>query len=271
MKNLISVMVIYLTVPLLLLCAMQSCAALSWKSTDEDTAVAYLLYLENAGVTEKEALKALTVLVRSSLCLYSAQEWSALLRKSTAIEQEKEYIEVKDTYFTAIRSTQHMVMKYKGYIVRGVYHDISAGCTRSGDNTNLSEYNRLISVDSSWDREAPGYRQVFSFSEKSLKRRFFNGQKDPDIVVVLTDPEGYVQMVQWGDTYVNGDFVRESLSLSSSCFSVTRQDGQWIFECQGVGHGLGMSLYGANVLAAQGKTYQEILQYYFPNYDILAE
>ena len=32
-----------------------------------------------------------------------------------------------------------------------------------------------------------------------------------------------------------------------------------------------MSLYGANVLAKQGKTFQEILKYYFPNYDILSK
>lgn len=271
MKNLISAIMIYLTVPLLLLCAIQSCEALSWKSVDEDTALAHLLYLECFEDSKTEAIKAQAVLLRSSLCLYSAEEWSALLRKSTDIEQEKEYIEWKDTYFSAIKSTQHMVMKYKGNIMRGVYHDISAGFTRSGDNIGLSQYSQLISVDSSWDMQAPGYQQIFSFSEKSLKRRFFSDQKNPQIAVILTDQEGYVQMVQWGDTYVNGDFVRESLSLPSSCFSVTKQDDQWIFTCRGVGHGLGLSLYGANVLADQGKTYREILQYYFPNYDILPE
>ena len=271
MKNLISVMVIYLMLPLLLLCAVQSHRALAWKSVDKDLALSYLLYQECPKESRMEAVKAQAVLLRSSLCLYSSEEWSSLLEKSTAIEQEKDYIEVKDTYYTAIEETQHLVLKYKGKTVRGVYHEISAGATRDGKDTGISGYSGFLSVSSNWDVEAPGYQQVFSFSENSLQRRFFRDQDNPEIKVMLTDQEGYVQMAQWGDTYVNGDYVRESLSLPSSCFSVSRQNGQWIFTCRGVGHGLGMSLYGSDILAGQGKTYREILQYYFPNHDILPE
>lgn len=271
MKNLISVMVICLMLPLLLLCIVQNRQALAWKSIDKDTALSYLLYQECPKESGMESVKALTVLLRSSLCLYSYEEWSRLLKMSTTIEQEKEYIEVKDTYFTAIEETQKLVLKYKGEIVRGVYHEISAGATREGKDTGIFEYMGFVSVNSNWDKQAPGYQQVYSFSENSLKRRFFRDQDNPEIRVLLTDQEGYVQMAQWGDTYVNGDYVRESLSLPSSCFSVSRQDGQWIFTCRGVGHGLGMSLYGSDVLDGQGKTYREILQYFFPNHDILPE
>lgn len=37
------------------------------------------------------------------------------------------------------------------------------------------------------------------------------------------------------------------------------------FLCQGKGHGLGMSQYGAERMAQEGKTAEEILKYYFPN------
>ena len=36
----------------------------------------------------------------------------------------------------------------------------------------------------------------------------------------------------------------------------------------GLGHGVGMSQWGAQVLAENGKTYDEILKYYFRNIEI---
>lgn len=271
MKNLLSSLLIYMTVPLLLLCGLQGYQALAWQKPDTDTAIAHLLYRESPQDSEMEMLKAQAVLLRSTLCLYTAQEWTALLQDSTSIEQEKKYIEMKDAYMEAVRETKPLVLKYKGNIMRGVYHEVSAGATRDGESLGLAAYEQLTSVDSSWDKQAEGYRQVFSFSEISLKRRFFREQEAPKIRVVSTDKNGYACTVQWGDTYVGGDYVRDCLALSSSCFTVEYRDGQWIFVCRGVGHGMGMSLYGANMLAAQGKTYTEILTYYFPNYEILPE
>lgn len=271
MKNLIAVIIIYLSFPILLVCAVQNGRALVWKSIDKKTALACLLYQECPRDNHLEAVKAQTVLLRSSLCLYTSGEWNDLLQKSTKIQQEKEYIRFKNTYFTCIEETENLVIKYNGQIMRGIYHEVSTGKTRNGRETGLLQYNGLISADSSWDVQAQGYQQVFSFSDISLRRRFFKNQKKIQLSVVLRDNEEYVQTVQWGDSYVNGDYVRESLSLPSSCFSIKYQDDQWIFTCRGVGHGLGMSLYGANILAQQGKHYREIIEHYFPNYDISTE
>lgn len=271
MKNLLASLIVYLTLPVLLACAVQSCKAVSWKNVDKDTALAYLMYMECPEDSHLEAIKAQAILLRSNLCLYSSGEWSDLLQKSTTIAQEKKYRQVKDTYFSAIHETKGLVLKYKGQTMRGVYHEISSGKTREGKNTDSENYKQLTSVDSHWDMDAPGYLQVFTFSDNYLKRGFFRNQTDPQIKVILTNKGNYVELVQWGNTYVNGDFVRESLSLPSSAFTVSHQENQWIFTCKGVGHGLGMSLYGADQLAFEGKTYQEILKYYFPKYDILQE
>ena len=40
------------------------------------------------------------------------------------------------------------------------------------------------------------------------------------------------------------------------------EDG-FTFETVGYGHGVGMSQYGANALAAQGKDFKEILTWYY--------
>ena len=36
-----------------------------------------------------------------------------------------------------------------------------------------------------------------------------------------------------------------------------------LFLCKGTGHGMGMSLFGANEMALEGKNYIEILNYFF--------
>ena len=257
--------------PILLLSAVQSIKALSWEKKDEKTAIAYLLYQECQKESHPETIKAQAVLLRSSLKLYTSEEWYRLLKRGVKIEQEKEYIKRKNTYFTAINETDKLVIKDNKKVVRGVYHEISGGATRDGKALNVKEYEHLVSVDSNWDQQAPGFQQVFSFSDTFLKRHFFRNQKDPQIKVIKNDPAGYVQIVQWGNTYISGDMIRENLSLSSACFSVVKQEDQWIFTCKGVGHGLGMSLYGANTLAEQGKNFKEILAYYFPKYEILPE
>ena len=51
--------------------------------------------------------------------------------------------------------------------------------------------------------------------------------------------------------------------LKSANFTVTFQDGKFTFDCLGYGHGVGMSQYGADYLARQGMTYEEILTHYY--------
>ncbi len=54
------------------------------------------------------------------------------------------------------------------------------------------------------------------------------------------------------------------MDLPSSAFTLQQIGGQTRILCQGQGHGLGFSQYGGNVLASQGKKYDEILRSYFP-------
>src|SRR6185437_2788974 len=49
-------------------------------------------------------------------------------------------------------------------------------------------------------------------------------------------------------------------------YSVARNAaGDVVFESTGAGHGVGLCQWGASELARRGKTYKEILQYYFPS------
>ena len=65
-----------------------------------------------------------------------------------------------------------------------------------------------------------------------------------------------------GKTFTGRD-VREELDLNSSDFSVTRNGNEVIIETKGYGHGVGMSQYGAHGMALEGKTAEEIVNYYY--------
>lgn len=59
-------------------------------------------------------------------------------------------------------------------------------------------------------------------------------------------------------------FFREG-GLRSLRFEMQVEKGFYIAKGRGAGHGVGLSQLGAKRMAEQGKTYQEILSYYFPN------
>lgn len=79
------------------------------------------------------------------------------------------------------------------------------------------------------------------------------------------DSQDYILELQVAGLTVSGEEFRKTLELSSSNFTVQSQDGKIRFLCKGLGHGLGLSQYGGNELAKEGKTYQQILFTYFPD------
>lgn len=69
-------------------------------------------------------------------------------------------------------------------------------------------------------------------------------------------------------TEVIGKELKIRLWLSKSClysswFEVEHENGVWTLIGHGWGHGAGLCQIGAAVMASEGKTYEEILQYYY--------
>jgi len=73
----------------------------------------------------------------------------------------------------------------------------------------------------------------------------------------------------------NSDRVRVVLGLNSSLFSMQKDidaNGKLcgvVINGSGLGHGLGMSQWGASGLAMEGYNYQDILQYYYTGVDMV--
>lgn len=186
---------------------------------------------------------------------------------------EDDFQENYEKICRAILDTQGESIYYEGQRIRPVYCRLSNGKTRNSENLWGWSAPYLVSVDSSQDMEADGFQNEFELSIKECTRRiqkiYPDFKADSDTAPVLNlDSEGYVQSVQWDKYYFEGDEFRYALELESGSFSVARQGKRLLFTVTGLGHGVGMSQYGANKMALDGKSYVDILTYYFSGINI---
>ncbi|MBO5917225.1 MAG: stage II sporulation protein D, partial [Oscillospiraceae bacterium] len=84
------------------------------------------------------------------------------------------------------------------------------------------------------------------------------------------EPSGTVNTVKVGGVTVKGGEVRTLLGLRSACFGVSVSGEEMTFHVTGYGHGVGMSQYGANAMARQGKQFRDILCWYYTGTQVTA-
>lgn len=237
---------------------------------------------EMPALFEKEALKAQAVSART----YAIRKRNETNRTDIPYDIGQAYITVEqmkqkwgehfDEYYNriseAVEQTKGQIMVYDNEPILAVFHAESAGKTESAENVWQQQIPYLKSVDSSLDENAPDFEKSVSFTYDEFIKRFDNrygdialsSQKLPQQIKILSyTPAGYVQQIQIGNQTFTGREVRETLNLRSSNFTVQSQNNNIVFTTKGYGHGAGMSQYGAQFMAKEGKTYQQILQHYY--------
>lgn len=170
---------------------------------------------------------------------------------------------------------------YNGAVAQTVYTASSAGTTASAENVwGGDPVPYLTSVATPFDVASdPNYGVITTFSEDYMKSSLesylgITLSDDPANWLTVTGriDGNYVSSVNVdGQVTVSGRKIRENIlkfGIKSWCFDVSYADGEFTFVTYGYGHGVGMSQNGANILAKQGYTYDQILQYYFPGVTI---
>ena len=224
----------------------------------------------------KEAIKVQTLAVRSNL--YSSQE------KNEMIEAAADYIRKQDmnsvvmdkyqVFWEAARETEGQVLKQNGEIKEIPYHGVSSGRTRDGGEVLGENFKYIASVDSSGVIDSAEYVEGCYFSvkelEEKIKEKYPGFVLDEEVIVEIksSDSAGYVMEIMIGNQEFQGEEIKEVLELPSSCFTVQKLEGEVRFLCRGSGHGMGISQYTAQQMALEGKKYEEILQYFFPDLTI---
>ena len=167
----------------------------------------------------------------------------------------------------AVRQTSGVVLLYNGDLIEATYFSASGGRTEAA-----------VEV---WGKDVPYLQSVESFDEQDNR---YDGQcvylTPQEFLVKLNLPQYYADHITCTDTlYTSGNGVasitvcgkeytgkkvRELLELPSTIFKITVEEDFVCITTNGNGHRVGMSQYGADAMATQGKTYSEILAHYYP-------
>ena len=118
----------------------------------------------------------------------------------------------------------------------------------------------LRSVHSLVDKNAKDYLNSVYINKNVLPER---------IEIKSRDSAGYVTEILADGKVLEGEAFRKGMGLTSSNFTIQKSGKEIRFLCRGKGHGLGSSQYGGNEMAKESANAKEILQYYFPEMDVL--
>ena len=79
---------------------------------------------------------------------------------------------------------------------------------------------------------------------------------------------GRVRTVKFGNYKLSGVETRKILGLKSTNFEIINEGEKIKFCVKGYGHGVGMSQTGADALAKQGKTAEEIIKHFYSGVEV---
>lgn len=172
----------------------------------------------------------------------------------------------------AVTATDGQAILYGGVPILAVFHSSSAGLTRTAGEVWQNDLPYLQAVESPEPGDSiPNYYSRVEFTAEEFRNAFAAAYPEADLSGdpstwlkdAVVDSAGSVSTVRVGGVTVKGSTLRSILGLRSACFEWEVQDGKLVFFVTGYGHGVGLSQYGANQMAADGADYREILTHYY--------
>lgn len=170
---------------------------------------------------------------------------------------------------------------YNGSVAQTVYMASSSGYTADAKNVWGGSVPYLKSVQCPFDvGNDPNYGSTMRVSESSMRNMLESSLG----ISLSNNPYNWLKIQSYvdgnyvyelsvdGQKTISGRKLRENVmghKLKSAAFDVTYRDGEFVFTTYGYGHGVGMSQNGANILAKQGYSYYQILNYYFTGIEII--
>ncbi|WP_195262754.1 MULTISPECIES: stage II sporulation protein D [unclassified Clostridium] len=178
----------------------------------------------------------------------------------------------------AVDATKGMVLTYDNELVQyPQFFSTSSGMTENAVDVFSSNVPYLVSTESKGEEIAPKFTSEFPFdiskfvsdiNSKYKDAKISEGSLQNDIEILSRSEAGGVKEIRFGGVKVKGSDFRLAFGLSSTNFQFSISGNQIIFNCKGYGHGVGMSQWGANVMARDGKGYEEILKHYYTGIEL---
>ncbi len=204
---------------------------------DQETAVASVVAAESSPGAPLEALKAQAVAARSFLAARASGHVDFDFCDTTHCQFLRQPPPADAPAAQATRATRGLVLTWHDAVFAAMYTPACGGRTRSLAELDLPVRDYpYFSVDCPYCRAHPHEWT------RDLPRPV-NGER---------------QRLQ---------FVRQHgwSALPGNNYRLRDQDGVWLAQGSGLGHGLGLCARGAAAQAQEGKSFREILDHYYPN------
>ena len=173
----------------------------------------------------------------------------------------------------AVNQTSNLVITYNGEIIEAFFHSHSGGQTENikfvwGD----AEIPYLKSVAGN---EGDSYQDSKSFTKTEFKELLKDKVPNYDIQNSKIKIEDYtgsgrVNNLKIDDVAIKATELRRLTGIRSTNFRIDESGDCITFYTVGYGHGVGMSQYGANQMAIEGKNYEEIIKHYYTGVEVVA-
>lgn len=222
----------------------------------------------------EEFLKAFAVVIRSEILArgitaYEIHAEDSILQKSPVWEICED----------AARKTKGIYLAYNHQVIAPLWTQVTNGKTRDGEENHMKGKPYIRKAMCKEDVMSP-----FFTSTMECKRNLFLKAFETELcgedrenwtmgwpdMVCERDSSDYVMKMYLGEEKVpvdGGEFARR-LGLVSPCFTWKYLDDTIVFQVKGLGHGFGMSLNQAGKLSEEGKTFREILTYFYPQTEL---
>ena len=167
-----------------------------------------------------------------------------------------------DIVSNAVLSTKGEILTFNNSPINAYYFSLSNGKTENSSYV-FGEKSYLVSVDSSWDVNNKEFINISKVDINEFKSKL--GIIDDQIIIydIIRNETNHVNKININNKTFSGIGIRKIFNLRSTDFDIKIKDNYIEFTTRGYGHGVGMSQYGANSLATEGKKYDEILKYYY--------
>jgi stage II sporulation protein D len=203
--------------------------------------------------------------------------------EDTEMHQKFEYSDAHENINEAVAETRGIIILYNREPIEAFFHACSGGITESAGAVFSHDLPYLRSIPDPYCRDIDRFYWEYEVREEQI-RLFLKDKLDEscrdlplrDIKIKKKTGSGraseFVLLFQNGKSCVlRGNMVRLALdpkqlkSLLIQRIQKKKVDGDlvFVFSGKGYGHGVGMSQWGAKVMAEHGFHYREILSYYY--------
>jgi stage II sporulation protein D len=236
------------------------------------------------GLDDREGTKAMAVVART-YGLFSSEKFGGTYDHAdgTASQVYEGVGAVTERSRRATEATAGEVLTYDGTLIQAVYFSSSGGHT--ADNEAVWDAKRPIPYlrgkEDPYDEGSPHHSwsarvdrstllQVLTRRHGSLVKGFTIDERSSDgrvkTVALLTDGENATMNANDFRLVVNRGV--DGAPLKSTWFDARRSGSRYVFDGRGFGHGVGLSQWGAHAMATQGRSYRDILRFYYTDIEL---